>query len=113
MTCACVGWKPTSRDLSVRLRPIDQLERATRGAGLKSPSPARSARRDTSPAWLISTDWDRIHRGMRQTDVIALLGRSNVARADAQGKTCLLYALEIGPSAVLAGNVLLDDSGVV
>ena len=50
---------------------------------------------------------------MRQTDVIALLGRSNVARADAQGKTCLLYALEIGPSAVLAGNVLLDDSGVV
>jgi hypothetical protein len=50
---------------------------------------------------------------MQQTDVIALLGRPNAVRADAHGKTRLVYALEIGPSAVLAGNVLLDDSGVV
>lgn len=101
------------REIATQSRRIEQIEGVTRRLGIPPPLAARSTRRDTSPAWLISINWNRVERGMQQIEVIALLGRPNAARADAHGKTRLLYALEIGPSAVLAGNVLVDGSGVV
>lgn len=103
------------REVDAQARRIDQLEsRAMRGEALPSvpPSSARQSS-ESSPAWLLSTNWDRIKPGMKDVDVVALLGRPTSVRTEQDGKShALLYALEIGPNAVLAGNVRLTDSGV-
>jgi hypothetical protein len=71
-------------------------------------------RYEESTVWLASANWDRVKRGMKELDVIAVLGRPTSARTDADGKIrVLLYALELGPDSALAGNVRLDDSGVI
>ena len=105
------------RELDAQSRRIDDLERNSRGAAASSlsPAPPDAVRRDaeSSPAWLLTTNWDRIKPGMKDVDVIALLGRPTTVRPDPDGKGhSLMYALELGPNAVLAGNVRLDESGV-
>src|SRR5690349_20978528 len=105
------------RDLQAQARRIDQLEQSVRSAGSQplptSPSLLRQSTGDGSPAWLLSTNWDRVKPGMKDVEVIALLGRPTTVRKDDDGKKhVLFYALELGPNAVLAGNVELDESGV-
>jgi hypothetical protein len=105
------------RELEAQSRRIEELERDMRSAGGRtlSPPPPDVIRRtvDDSPAWLVSTNWDRIRKGMKDVDVIALLGRPTSVREEPDGKGhALLYALEIGPTSVLAGNVHISDSGV-
>lgn len=103
------------RELDAQSRRIDELERGTRSGKLTMPAPPDVVRRtaDDSPAWLVSTNWDRIRVGMKDVDVIALLGRPTSVRDEPDGKGhALLYAMEIGPTAVLAGNVRVTDSGV-
>lgn len=102
------------RDIEAQARRIDQLEQAVRGTSTRALPPAPAARSaDSSPGWLVSTNWDRLRPGMKEIDVIALLGRPTSVRTDADGKKhALLYALELGPSAVLAGNVEFSESGV-
>jgi len=106
------------RELDAQSRRIDELERDSRGTSTRSlsPAPPDAVRRETdsSPAWLLMTNWDRIKPGMKDVDVIALLGRPTTVRPDRDGGKghSLMYALELGPNAVLAGNVRLDESGV-
>lgn len=105
------------RELDAQARRIDQLERTLRmrSAQTLSPPPPDIVRPQTesSPAWLVSTNWDKVRIGMKDIDVIALLGRPTAVRTDPDGKThSLMYALELGPNAVLAGNVRLNESGV-
>jgi hypothetical protein len=105
------------RELDAQSRRIDELERSIRGASASTLSPAAPdiIRQDaeSSPAWLVTTNWDRIKPGMKDVDVIALLGRPTTVRTDPDGKThALMYALELGPNAVLAGHVRLKESGV-
>lgn len=105
------------RELDAQSRRIDELERNLRGTSTRSlaPAPPDVVRRDTesSPAWLLTTNWDRIKPGMKDVEVIALLGRPTTVRPEGDGKGhSLMYALELGPNAVLAGNVRLDESGV-
>ena len=106
------------RELDAQSRRIDDLERNnTRGPGVVSaPAAPDAIRRSTesSPAWLVSANWDRIRTGMRELEVIALLGRPTTVRADPEGKTrALMYALELGSNAVLAGNIRVNESGGV
>jgi hypothetical protein len=50
---------------------------------------------------------------MKDLEVIAVLGRPTSVRTDPDGKAhTLLYALELGPNAVIAGNVRMSDAGV-
>jgi predicted RNase H-like nuclease (RuvC/YqgF family) len=105
------------RDIQAQSRRIDQLEQSLRAASTAtlatSPSLLRQGTGEGSPAWLVSTNWDRVKPGMKDFDVIALLGRPTSVRKEDDGKRhVLLYALELGPSAVLAGNVELTESGV-
>jgi hypothetical protein len=105
------------RELDAQSRRIDDLERNSRSVGaVSSPAPPDAVRRsaESSPAWLVSSNWDRVRTGMKELDVIALLGRPTTVRAEPDGKThALMYALELGPNAVLAGNVRLGDAGVL
>src|SRR5262245_24082778 len=102
------------RELDAQSRRIEELERTARsGAVAPRPPPVTQPREDRSPAWLVSTNWDRLRPGMKELDVIALLGRPTSVRTDAEGKRhSLFYALELGPNAVLSGNVQFDDAGV-
>ena len=103
------------RELDAQSRRIDDLERTRIPGTVSSPAPPDAVRRsaESSPAWLVSSNWDRIRTGMKELDVIALLGRPTAVRADPDGKThALMYAMELGPNAVLAGNVRLGDTGV-
>lgn len=102
------------RELDAQSRRLDVLERGAR-SGLTAPAPVApslSRRSEDSPAWLVPTNWNRIRPGMKELDVIALLGRPTSARADADGTgRTLFYALELGPTAILAGSVRFDSSG--
>jgi predicted RNase H-like nuclease (RuvC/YqgF family) len=103
------------RELDEQSRRIDELERGARTGALTPRGPATppAEREDRSPAWLLSTNWDRVKPGMKELDVIALLGRPTSVRADADGKRrSLMYAMELGPNAILAGSVSLGDTGV-
>ena len=101
------------RELDDQSRRIENLERGVRTAGPAVPSFANPRPADNSPAWLVSSNWDRLRPGMKDLDVIAVLGRPTSARPDPEGKShVLFYALEIGPNAVLAGNVRVGDAGV-
>jgi hypothetical protein len=102
------------REIDAQARRIDELERTARnGAVAPRLPPATTPREDSSPAWLVSTNWDRLRPGMKEIDVIALLGRPTSVRADTDGKRhSLFYAMELGPNAVLSGNVQLDAAGV-
>jgi hypothetical protein len=106
------------RELDAQSRRLDALERGQREAAAARPSSALpsvpSRQEDDSPAWLISTNWDKVRPGMRELDVIALLGRPTTVRIDPDRKgRLLMYAMELGPNAILAGNVRFTDAGVV
>jgi predicted RNase H-like nuclease (RuvC/YqgF family) len=102
------------RELQTQSRRIDELERTTRsGATAPRLPPVSSPREDSSPAWLVSTNWDRLKPGMKELEVIALLGRPTSVRDAGDGKQhALFYALELGPNAILSGNVQIGASGV-
>src|SRR5688500_15771576 len=63
------------RELSAQARRIDELERAVRHGGRPRSAAGLADRADNSPAWLVSTNWERLRPGMKEVDVIALLGR--------------------------------------
>ena len=101
------------RELDAQSRRIEDLERNARNPGITRPAVTATRPSDSSPAWLVSGNWDRIRPGMKEIDVIALLGRPTSVRTEENGKVrALLYALELGPTAVLAGNVRMGDAGV-
>ncbi len=102
------------RELATQARRIDQLERDMRLSGTTTRAAAGSSRpADSSPAWLVVGNWDRIRTGMKELDVISILGRPTSARQDEAGKaSTFFYALELGPNAVLVGSLKFDQAGV-
>jgi hypothetical protein len=104
------------RQVEMQNQRIDRLETNARAPGAGSVPPPldigpRAA--DSSPAWLVSTNWDKLHTGMKELDVIALLGRPTSVRNDESGKThTMFYAMELGPNAFLTGTVRFGDAGV-
>jgi hypothetical protein len=102
------------RELDAQSRRLQMLEQAARIVPPLVPSAPVSAAENSSPAWLVATIWDRIKPGMKAQDVIAILGRPTSARYTDDGKIrVLFYAMEIGATALLAGNIRVDDTGVV
>lgn len=102
------------RQVEMQNQRIDRLETGARAPG-STPPPAVSTPRaaDSSPAWLVSTNWDKLHTGMKELDVIALLGRPTSVRSGENAKTHIMYyAMELGPNAFLTGNVTFGDAGV-
>ncbi len=102
------------RELDAQSRRLQMLEQAARIVPPLVPSAPMSSAENSSPAWLVATIWDRIKPGMKAADVIAILGRPTSARYTDDGRIrVLFYAMEIGATALLAGNIRVDDTGVV
>lgn len=68
----------------------------------------------TSP-WLDAKNWQRVQIGMSELQVIDILGPPTSLRGDGAGASSqtLFYALEIGPTSFLGGQVKLEDRRVV
>ena len=93
-----------------RIAALEQAARITPPAALVAPGPRPE---NTSPAWLVTANWDRIKTGMKTQEVIAILGRPTSTRIDDAGKLRLLfYAMELGPQAFLSGTVRMEDDAV-
>jgi hypothetical protein len=102
------------RELDTQSRRLESLERTQRSASVSAPVRAPSASpSDNSPAWLVGTNWDRVRPGMKELEIIALLGRPTSVRMEDDGKgRALFYAMELGPNAILSGSVRLGEAGV-
>ena len=101
------------REIDAQNQRIEGLERGIRSPGSAPPAVVTPRAEDSSPAWLVGTNWDKLRTGMKELDVIALLGRPTSVRSDDNGKThTMFYALEMGPNAFLTGNVRFGDAGV-
>ncbi len=102
------------RELDAQSRRIEELERARArlSIGRSTSASASSRPAESSPGWLTLANWDRLKPGMKELEVIAVLGRPTSVRTEENGKVhALLYAMELGPDAVLAGNVRMGDAG--
>ena len=102
------------REIDAQNQRIERLESNARAPGsVPLPSVVSPRAADSSPAWLVSTNWDKVRTGMKEIEVIALLGRPTSLRSDKDppGHT-MFYALELGPNQFLTGNVRFGDAGV-
>jgi hypothetical protein len=101
------------REIDAQNMRIERLESSTRTPGVAPPLPSAPRAADASPAWLVSTNWDKLRIGMKELDVIALLGRPTSVHTNADTKThTMFYAMELGPNTFLTGNVRFGDAGV-
>jgi hypothetical protein len=102
------------REIDMQNQRIERLESGSRLSG-SSPPPVTVAPRaaESSPGWLVSTNWDKVRTGMKELEVIALLGRPTSVHTDADAKVhTMFYAMELGPNSFLTGNVRFGDAGV-
>src|SRR5689334_18021868 len=102
------------REIDAQNQRIERLESGTRISGASPPTTVVTPRAaDSSPAWLVSGNWDKVRTGMKELDVIALLGRPTSVHTNGDAKThTMFYALELGPNSFLTGNVRFGDAGV-
>ncbi|MEJ0038891.1 MAG: hypothetical protein WDO68_22965 [Gammaproteobacteria bacterium] len=101
------------REIDTQNQRIERLESSTRSPGSLPPVVVTPRAADSSPSWLVSTNWDKLRTGMKELDVIALLGRPTSVRSDDGARThTMFYAIELGPNAFLTGNVRFGDAGV-
>jgi hypothetical protein len=101
------------REIDAQNMRIERLESSTRTPGVAPPPVSAPRAADASPAWLVSTNWDKLRVGMKELDVIALLGRPTSVHTNADTKThTMFYAMELGPNTFLTGNVRFGDAGV-
>lgn len=108
------------QDVRTLERQVDDLKRQLgelqRRANQPGNLPARPDQHQqqpsASPAWLVTSNWERLQPGMSELQVIELLGPPTSTRAAASSRT-LFYAMEIGASGFLGGNVRLGNGKVV
>jgi len=101
------------RDLQALTRQIQQLQLQTSrpsAEGRAPPPPPPPVA--TGPTWLDAGNWRRLRTGMSELDVIGALGPPTSTREE-NGTRELLYAMEIGTSAFLAGSVLMRNRAVI
>jgi hypothetical protein len=86
-----------------------QLTRPGEPLRLPSPAPADPV---TDTSWIDAAKWQRVSAGMKELEVVTLLGPPTTMRVNA-GTRILLYATEVGSSGFLGGSVTLRDGAVV
>lgn len=103
------------RDLQRQVRALTQQieqQRAppavTAGAPVSRPAPQAAA---AAPLWVDAARWRRLMPGMSELEVIGILGPPTSMRTEGDQRV-LLYAMEIGASGFLGGNVTLRERAV-
>ena len=102
------------RQVQTLTRQIDELKQQSERAGERSSAVTRSSTAPpaaSSTAWLEAARWDRVRPGMSELEVIGILGPPTSMRQEGEARV-LLYAMEIGSSGFLGGNVELRDRAV-
>ena len=101
------------RQLQAQARQIAALQsQLTRpGEPLRLPAPA-TPEPVPGTSWIDAAKWQRVTAGMKEFDVVSLLGPPTTLRSDA-GTRVLLYATEVGSTGFLGGSVTLRDGVVV
>jgi hypothetical protein len=96
-------------------REVDQLQQRAPVADASPTAAATSTPPpDDAPRWLSAANWNRVHPGMSELEVIEILGPPASVRGGAAGSSrTLMYAMELGSSAFLAGSVTLEARKVV
>lgn len=100
------------RQVQTLSRQIDELKMQLSRSGERPSLPQLSTSVATSDAWLDAAKWQRVRPGMKELDVIGLLGPPASMREE-NGMRVLLYAMQIGSSGFLSGSVSLRDRAVV
>ena len=95
-------------------RQLDQLRQRSAVSGTsrsmaEGPGPTAEA----PPRWLSAANWQRVHPGMSELEVIEILGPPASVRTNSADARTLLYAMELGPSAFLGGSVAFAAGRVV
>ena len=95
-------------------RQLDQLRQRSAVSGTsrsmaEGPGPTAEA----PPRWLSAANWQRVHPGMSELEVIEILGPPASVRTNSPDARTLLYAMELGPSAFLGGSVAFAAGQVV
>jgi hypothetical protein len=101
------------REVQTLTRQLDELKQQSARTGeLSSVTHSSMAPpAASSTAWLEAARWDRVRPGMSELEVIGILGPPTSMRQEG-GARLLLYAMEIGSSGFLGGNVELRDRSV-
>ena len=90
-------------------REIDQLQQRAASSGTPSTASASPQAADDTPRWLRAANWNRVRPGMSELEVIEILGPpASVRGGAADSSRTLMYAMELGSSAFLAGSVTLE-----
>lgn len=95
-------------------RVIDDLQRQAGGSARAASAERRSSNVPAANnAWLSADNWKRVRNGMSELEVVSVLGPPTQMRvSDDKSTRTLLYALEIGSSGFLSGNVVFSSGGV-
>jgi hypothetical protein len=98
------------RQVDALSRQVESLSTRPERPGTGPAAPEKSL--PASPTqWVDAARWRKIRPGMSEREVIGTLGPPTSMREE-NGMRVLLYALEIGPSAFLAGSVAFRDRAV-
>lgn len=97
--------------VSEQARLISELQRQAGVAVSPQAAPAvRSPATAANQTWLNAANWKRLRNGMSELEVVSILGPPTQMRAsDDKSTRTLFYALEIGNSGFLTGNVVFSD----
>lgn len=94
-------------------RLIDDLQRQIGGPTRPRITERSSSADGTNNAWLNAASWKRLRNGMSELEVVSILGPPTQMRvSDDKTTRTLLYALEIGSSGFLGGNVVFSDGSL-
>ena len=100
------------RDLQSVSRQIEQMRLQTTRPGLDTSVAPPALLIAAAPSWVDAGKWKQLKTGMSELEVIGTLGVPTSTR-ETNGTRELLYAIEIGPTAFLAGSVVFRDRQVV
>lgn len=100
------------RQVRAQAQQIDQLRILLARPPDQPRTSSPSAAAASDGLWLDAAKWQLIKPGMSELEVISLLGPPVSMRAEG-GERVLLYAMEIGSSGFLTGNVTLRERVVL
>lgn len=96
------------REVSRQSQQIEELRSQRTQSGDRLTVPPSPPRAPATGSWLDASRWKQVKAGMSELEVIGLLGAPTSMRVVDEERV-LLYAMEIGASGFLSGNVTLRD----